>query len=394
MQTIYLDNNATTIIDPLVTKAMLECLNEGYVNPASQHQPGQRARRRLEQLRVEVASFLGARTEGMEADRLVITSGGTESNNLAICGLAYMPDGSVPENARVLVSAIEHPSVIACSEFLASKGFDVERVKVDRSGMILVDDLREKLEQKPTRLVSIMLANNETGVIQPIQEAAELCRQRGALMHTDAVQAIGKLDVNFQALGVDALSFTAHKFHGPRGVGGLLLRHGLNPFPQVFGGFQQMGTRPGTEDVCLVTGLAEALRASAADTERGTRIERLRDHLQQRIVEGCADIVGLAIHGDQVARVPHTLNVSFLGIDRQAFLMSADMNGLAISSGSACASGSSDPSPVLLAMGLDGPSVEGSIRISLSAFSTLEEVDLAADRIIKISTDLQPQKSG
>lgn len=393
MQTIYLDNNATTIIDPVVAKAMLDCLNEGFVNPASQHQPGQRARRRLEQLRVEVARFLGARTEGMEADRLVFTSGGTESNNLAICGLAHMSDGTVPTNARVLVSAIEHPSVIACSEYLASKGFDVDRIEVDRNGTILLDDLREKLEQ-PTRLVSVMLANNETGVIQPIAELVQLCRERDTLVHTDAVQAVGKLDVDFQALGVDALSFTAHKFHGPRGVGGLLLKHGLNPFPQVFGGFQQMGTRPGTEDVCLVTGLAEALRVSAADLDRAARIERLRDHLQQRIIDGCAGIVDLAIHGNQVLRVPHTLNVSFLGINRQAFLMSADMNGLAISSGSACASGSSDPSPVLLAMGLDEPTVEGSIRISLSAFSSLEEVDLAADRIIKISTDLRPQKSG
>lgn len=392
MQTIYLDNNATTVIDPAVAQAMLECLNEQFVNPASQHQPGQRARRRLEQLRVEVAGALGAKNEGMEADRLIVTSGGTESNNLAISGLAHLPDGTKPPNARVLVSAIEHPSVIACAEYLATIGFDVDHIKVNRDGLIDLDNLREKLEQ-PTRLVSVMLANNETGVIQPVEEVVEICRSKEVLVHTDAVQAVGKFDIDFQQLGVDSLSFTAHKFHGPRGVGGLVLRHGLTPFPLVFGGFQQMGTRPGTEDVCLMTGLAAALKAAAADPDRADRTTKLRDFLEQRIIAGCDGTVALAINGGAVSRVPHTLNVSFLGIDRQALLMSADMHGLAISSGSACASGSSDPSPVLLAMGLDQETVEGSIRISLSAFTTLEEIELAADRIIKISKDMSPQKS-
>ena len=386
MRQIYLDNNSTTIIDPTVAEAMARCMEEGFANPASQHQMGQRARRRLEQIRSEILSLIGANSSGMDADQLIFTSGGTESNNLAVCGLAFSADGSVPEQNRILISGIEHPSVMASGEYLQSRGFVVEKIEVDRNGIVQIDDLIAKLQQ-PARLVSIMAVNNETGVIQPVAEAAKICHDHNVLIHTDAVQAVGKISVNFKLLGVDALSFSAHKLHGPRGIGGLVLKHGLQPFPGIFGGFQQQGFRPGTEDVCLATGILEALLAFDADSDaRHARIAQMRDRMQSKLLSLCEFLV---VNGEQSDRVPHTLNVSFRGINRQEFLMAADMNGLAISTGSACASGSSDPSPVLIAMGLESDVIEGSIRISLSAFNTMEEIDIAIEQFAKISSNLQ-----
>ena len=217
-----------------------------------------------------------------------------------------------------------------------------------------------------------MAANNETGVIQPIKQAAKLCRQHQVFFHCDAVQAVGKSKIDFSDLGVDSMSMTAHKFHGPRGVGGLLVRHGIELQPMLFGGFQQMATRPGTEDVALTAGMHQALIEFQQDTDRETNICRLRDRLQT----GLQSIEpGVVINGGAVDRMAHTLNVSFPGVNRQAFLMAADFAGLAISTGSACASGSSDPSHVIIAMGANNDVVEGSIRFSLGAFNTEQEID-------------------
>ena len=392
MQRIYLDNNASTVIDPAVAEAMHRCQLEGFVNPASQHQPGQKARRRLESMRSEILELMGANATGMDADRLVFTSGGTESNNLALAGLALMPDGSLPANNRILISAIEHPSIEACASYLGSRGFIVDRVGVTKDGVVKLDELKQKL-QLPTWLVSVMLANNETGVIQPVTEIVRLCRQHGALIHTDAVQCVGKLPVSFTSLGVDALSLTAHKLHGPRGIGGLILGNDVTPFPMMFGGFQQVGFRPGTEDICLVTGLLESLKLFAVDSDRASRLEKLRDRIQATILEHLSGPGDVVINGRQSPRVPHTLNLSFPGVNRQEFIMAADMQGLSVSTGSACASGSSDPSPILIAMGLEKDVIEGSIRISLSAQTTAAEIDLAAERIIMIANNLRRQKS-
>ncbi len=383
MSSIYLDHNSTTPIDPRVVEAMNEAWKKGFLNPASQHREGQRARRELETLRSKVIDLLGGRSSSMEADQLVITSGGTESNNLALIGLARHQAEMIGVPSRVLYSAIEHPSIVGAAETLKREGFKVETIKVDSHGVVCLEDLAVKLsgaEAEPVTIVSIMLANNETGVIQPVAKAAKLCHERNALLHTDAVQMIGKLPVSFTDIGCDAMSFTAHKLHGPRGIGGLLLRHNIVPEPILFGGFQQMAMRPGTEDVALMTGLHRAMEIAINDSDRTKRMGDLRRLLESKLLA----VGNVTINGHGADRMPHTTNVSFNGIDRQAFLMAADIEGLAISTGSACASGSSEPSPVLLAMGANNDVVKGSIRISLGATTTRAEVELAAEKIISI----------
>ena len=230
MDPIYLDHNSTTPIDPVVAKTIADCYAEGYVNPASAHRPGQLARRRLEELRLQIIAWLGGETAGRDTDQLLFTSGGTESNNLAIRGLAGLAPG------RILISAVEHPSVIGAAESLLPHGFEVQKIPVNDQGVCRLDALEQLLtnDSLPIRLVSVMLANNETGVIQPIPDIAAICRDKNALIHVDAVQAITKIDVNFRDLGIDAMTLTAHKFHGPRGIGGLLLRSGLEPNPILF----------------------------------------------------------------------------------------------------------------------------------------------------------------
>ena len=389
MSLIYLDHNSTTPIDSRVVEAMNSAWEQGFLNPASQHREGQRARRELESFRSKIIGLLGGTNQSMLADQLVVTSGGTESNNLALIGLARnaatksVSDSKPVDRPRVLVSAIEHPSIVGAADSLKREGFAVETIGVDSDGVVCLDDLKCKLEDTsapPVCLVSIMLANNETGVIQPVSEAVKLCHQHSALLHTDAVQMVGKLPVNFSDIGCDAMSFTAHKLHGPRGVGGLLLKHNVVPEPMLFGGFQQMAFRPGTEDVAMLAGMHRAIELATEDPEREARMNSLRELLESQLL----DRFEVTINGQSASRMPHTTNVSFTGIDRQAFLMAADIEGLAISTGSACASGSSEPSPVLLAMGSNNDVVRGSVRISLGATTTQSEVEKAIERISSI----------
>lgn len=384
MKTIYLDNNSTTAISPTVAATIAQCHQDRYVNPASQHRLGQTARAKLEQLRSEMIAMLGGVSTGMQTDRLIITSGGTESNNLALAGLAATkanqlraenPDLSRDLRPRIIVSAVEHPSVLTFAQYLGSNGYRLQTLSVDHNGVINLAQLQKMLassDEDPIAVVSIMAANNETGVIQPIQEVAALCRRHGVYFHCDAVQAVGKTTVDFADLGVDTMSMTAHKFHGPRGVGGLMVRHGIELSPILYGGFQQMATRPGTEDVALTAGMHAALTEFQHDTQREATIERLRRRLQSGLQTIEPSVV---INGGTADRMAHTLNVSFTGINRQAFLMAADFAGLAISTGSACASGSSDPSHVIIAMGANTDVVEGSIRFSLGALNTEQEID-------------------
>lgn len=396
MQQIYLDHNSTTPIDPVVVDAMMDCFRSGYVNPASQHRMGQTARKQLEAHRVQILSRLGGVTGGMQADRLVFTSGGTESNNLALIGLARaawqrrQSDDPTARPGTVLVSAIEHPSVVGAAEHLSRLGFNIVTIGADSRGQVQADRLAELLDNHAdTDLVSVMLANNETGVIQPVARVAEMCRSKRVVCHTDAVQAVGKIPVSFRNLGVDALSLTAHKFGGPRGIGGLILHHGIDPEPILFGGFQQMGSRPGTEDLALVIGLATALNIYHEHPERMQRVANLRDALQARLENELSDAV---VIGRDVPRVPPTLNIAFKGVDRQAALMACDLAGLAISTGSACASGSSEPSPVLIAMGLDKEVVEGALRISLGVTNSPVEIEETARRIINVVNGLRQRK--
>lgn len=391
METIYLDHNSTTPIDPRVVETISKTLSAGFLNPASQHREGQRARKELERIRSLIIELLGGQNRGMSADQLVITSGGTESNNLALIGLAERCSSKIDPTGepkgRILVSAIEHPSIIGAAEALQRRGYQTEQINVDANGVVCLDDLVARITDQsaePVSLVSIMLANNETGVLQPVAEAAKICHEYSAIIHTDAVQVIGKMPVDFAELGCDVLSFTAHKLHGPRGIGGLLLKHGLDVQPILHGGFQQMAMRPGTEDVALLAGMHRALEVALQEPDRSTRIGKLRDRLETQLSERFA----VTINGQSAARMSHTSNISFGGIDRQAFLMAADFAGLAISTGSACASGSSEPSPVLLAMNATEDIVRGSIRISLGATTTDDEITEAIKRISTIVENL------
>jgi cysteine desulfurase len=383
MESIYLDHNATTRIDPRVAAAMDECHRAGYGNPASPHHAGRRARRVLEEARDRIAAVLGCRCTGPQADRVIFTSGGTEANNLALFGLAGRPPG------RIILSSIEHPSVTGPAEQLQQQGFHLQRLPVSMDGVAQVARLRELLTED-TRLVSIMLGNNETGVLQPVQEVAALCAPAGVPVHTDAVQIVGKVPVNFQQLNVTALSLTAHKFHGPVGVGALVVRSEVPLRPLLWGGFQQAGLRPGTESVALAVGLQRALELWQQESEeRTTRMASLRNLLERSL---CSEFPELVINGAQAPRLPHTANLAFPGMDRQTLLMALDLVGVACSTGSACASGSSEPSPVLQAMGLPPAVIHSALRFSLGAFTTEAEVLQAARRISQIVKDLQHLK--
>lgn len=384
---IYLDHNATAPILPEVADAAREAAIRYPGNPASQHDAGRKARRALEQARVGIAEILGARTTGMDADQLIFTSGGTESNNLALHGLQRAGASPPPADPQLLISAIEHPSIARPAEHLATTAASTTTtLGVDAHGLIRLDQL-EPLLTPATRAASIMLASNETGVIQPIAAAAEICRRHGTPLHTDATQAVGKIAVNFQSLGVDALTATAHKFHGPLGVGVLLLRHGVKLEPALFGGFQQAALRPGTESAPLAIGMQTALelwQREAAD--RLTRMTALRDQFEQALLAGWPAAV---VIGGQAPRLPHTSNIALVGLNRQALVMALDLAGVACSSGSACASGSSEPSPTLLAMGLPEALISSSVRFSLGATTTVAEIDEAARRILNVCNNLR-----
>ncbi len=372
---IYLDHNATTPIDPRVAQAIAECHAEQYANPASPHAAGRVARQRLEQSRESVARWLGADTSHIDSPEVIFTSGGTEANNLALIGLAghskRNPDDPPP---RILVSSVEHPSVMGPARYLADSGFDVRQIPVDANGVVKLEQLASQLSAE-TRLVSVMLANNETGVIQPIVAVVSLCRQKGILVHTDAVQAVGKIPVNFDAMGVDAMTVTGHKFHGPRGIGALVVRRGLRLKPLFHGGFQQQGMRPGTESVALSVGLDTALQCADAELDdRRWRMESLRDRFERQLHDIDRQVY---VVGGEANRLPHTSNVSFTGLDRQAILLALDQKGLCCSTGSACASGSSEPSPVLQAMGCSPAVIQGSLRFSLGAATSEMDIDAA-----------------
>ncbi len=379
MPEVYLDHNSTTVIDPQVAQEMAEALQAGFANPASQHGPGRRARQALALARERIVGLLGANL-GPGGDRLIFTSGGTEANNLAVFGLCGTPPASI------VISAIEHTSISRSAAKLQSLGFEVRRLTVNSSGTIDVDRLAELIDGS-TRIVCLMLANNETGVIQPVQQAADICRKACVWLHTDAVQAIGKTEVDFARLGVSSLSLGAHKFNGPRGIGALLIRPEV-PLSQIlFGGSQQFSLRPGTEDVALAIGLCSALSRWHEHGEvRRSEMLKLRERFEERLLRQVADAV---IVGRDSMRLPQTCQVAFAGVNRQSLFLAADLQGVAISTGSACASGSSDPSPTLLAMGLPPSMIEGAVRVSFGFQTTADELDFAADRVAQIVRNLR-----
>ncbi|HEX3998631.1 MAG TPA: cysteine desulfurase family protein [Pirellulales bacterium] len=405
--TIYLDHNSTTPILPEALAAMVECQQSVYGNPESQHQLGRQARHVLEEAREGIAALLGAAAAGRQPDRLIFTSGGTEANNLALFGMA----GSAATGTLV-VSAIEHPSVARPAEALARRGWHIERIGVSSAGVVELEQFAAALVKadpalkqstgqssisKRPRFASVMLANNETGVLQPIEQLAELGRAAKVLLHTDAAQTVGKVPVDFRRLGVAALSCAAHKFHGPRGIGALLLRGDVPLEPLHWGGFQQYGLRPGTESVALAVGMHVALACFQREQlDRVARIARLRDRFEGAIRSNwpTATIHGISEDGNEatVQRLPGTSNISFPGYDRQALQMALDLAGVACSTGSACASGSREPSPTLTAMGLPESQVQSSLRFSLGATTTEADIALAAERILSVLRAAKPRE--
>ncbi len=380
---IYLDHNATTPILPVVADAVREASLRYGANPGSQHEPGRQARRALEDTRERTGELLGARQGGMHADRVLFTSGGTEANNLALFGLTA-DHSEAP--GQLVVPAIEHPSITEPAAVLQRRGWRVARPSASVDGVVSLQEIESHLEPD-TRLVSMMLANNETGVLQPVASVAKLCAERGIPLHADAAQAIGKIPVDFAALGAATMSCAAHKFQGPLGIGALIVRHDVGLRAAQFGGHQQAGLRPGTEMLALAVGMCTALECWRSEAkERAERLRQLRDQLEQAIV---AEVPSAVVIGQHAERLPNTSNIAFVGLDRQALLMALDMAGVACSSGSACASGSSEPSPVLVAMGLEKALVDGSVRLSLGASTTAVEIEEATRRILSVCQQLR-----
>ena len=379
---IDLDHNATTPLWPEVADLLRRVQLETPGNPESPHSAGRAARKVLEAARERLGELLGCQQAGLErqTDRVIFTSGGTEANNLAIFGLGRSKETRAGEGSFLVTSAIEHPSIRAAAEHCERQGELVHQLPVDSRGVVELPRLQELLASEPRpRIVSVMLANNETGVIQPVAEIAALCRAAGVLCHTDAVQVAGKLPLDFGALGVDALTLAAHKLHGPRGIGALVVRAGVPLQPQLYGGFQQTELRPGTESPALAAAMSRALEiAVASQTERVAKLHALQQRFEMGLRERCAPVV---IHGGDAERLPQTTNAAFLGLDRQKLVLALDFAGVLCATGSACASGSSEPSPVLLAMNLSTEEVESSLRFSWGAMTTAEQIDTAVERI-------------
>ena len=379
METIYFDNNATTPIANSVVEALTSALQQGLKNPASQHELGRQSRKQLEITRERVGGLLGCNQLDSNENVVVFTSGGTEANNLAILGIC----ASFPQRGRLIISGVEHPSVSMVGEILKKDGWDLQVVNTLLNGKIDLDHL-DSLINDETRLVSVMLANNETGVIQPITDVVALCKSHGVLVHTDAVQAVGKMPVDFRQLGVDALSLSAHKIHGPVGVGALILKKGCPVAPVLHGGFQQNGIRPGSEACPLPIALSKALELYL--DHQDANISHLLG-LREKLESGILGLFPAAtVIGHETPRLPQTTCIAFPKVDRQALMMALDVAGICCSTGSACASGSSEPSPVLIAMGLPEGVIDGAVRFSLSIYNTPVEVDA----VIEILSEILP----
>jgi cysteine desulfurase len=365
---IYLDHNATTPVDPRVLEAMLPLLQEAFGNPSSLHWFGQRARAALDEARGRVAELIGA-----SPSEIVFTGSGTEADNMALRGMAAMAGA---ERRGLVHTAIEHHAILHTGRALAEEGWPVQVARVGGDGVVDMDDLRGKVDER-TAVVAVMLANNETGAIQPVAEIARLAHEKGALVHCDAVQAAGKIPLDVRALDVDTLALSAHKFYGPKGVGALYVKRGARLRPLLRGGSQERNRRAGTENVAGIAGLGAAAQLARADLLGASqRLGALRDRLEARLLA----IPGARRNGDG-PRVPNTSNVSFEGIEAESLLMALDLQGIAVSTGAACAAGAVEPSHVLRGMGLPMERVQGSLRFSLGRSNTEEQVDRAADAV-------------
>lgn len=375
---IYLDNAATTVVAPEVVEAMLPYLTQAYGNASSVHSFGQQARAAIERARRQVAMLIGA----AESSEIIFVSGGTEANNLAIQGIAksYGRPGQ-----HIITTAFEHPAVLGPCAALENRGFRVTRLPVYENGLIRFEDVRAALTDD-TILMTVMMANNEVGTLQPVAEIGKLVHEvrehRPHLyFHVDAVQAAGKVPINVNELGVDLLSLSGHKIHAPKGVGALYLRKGVRLAAQQLGGHHERDRRAGTENVAGIVAFGKAAELAGQPISAMAEIARLRDHLEQSLIE---KIPGLQVNGDPNSRLPNLTNLSFDTIDAESLLIALDLKGIAVSTGAACSSGSTEPSHVLTAMGFSRERVRSSLRLSLSRFTTPAEID----RVIEVLPEL------
>ena len=378
MNVIYVDNNATTMVAPEVLDAMMPYFNNYYGNPSSMHTFGGEVAGEIEKARSNVADLIGA-----QPDEIVFTSCGTESDGTAIRAAIE----SFPEKKHIVTSRVEHPAIKNLYEVLAKKGYRATFVPVDNSGRLDIDYFYDSLSDD-TAIVSLMWGNNETGVIFPIEEISREVKSRGILFHTDAVQAVGKVPIRINETGVDMLSLSGHKFHSPKGIGALYIRKGTRFSPFMVGGHQEKGRRGGTENTASIIGLGKAAELAAAHlADNGyARISQLRDKLEQTLL---AKVPNAIINGDPTSRLPNTTSVAFEYVEGEAILLMMNEHGICASSGSACTSGSLEPSHVLRAMGVPFTAAHGSIRFSLSRYNTEEEIDIIIEKLPPIIARLR-----
>jgi cysteine desulfurase len=363
MKNIYLDNNATTQTAGEVIEEMLPYLTEYYGNASSMHSFGGQLRHKIDQARQQVADLLGC-----NANEIIFTSGGTESDNAAIRGVLECESSK----RHIVTTRVEHPAVQDTCRQLQKQGLYLTELPVDNFGRLELDELSKAITDD-TAMVSVMYANNETGVVFPIEDIARIVKNKGCVFHTDAVQAAGKIPINLNELPADLLSISGHKLHGPKGVGVLYIRRGTKLSPLITGGHQEWGRRAGTENVPAIIGLGKACELAQKNMyEENNRVKEMRDRLENALTRRCPDS---SINGDRQSRLPNTTNISFEYIEGEAILLMLNRLGIAASSGSACTSGSLEPSHVLRAMGVPFTAVHGSIRFSLSRYNTDEEID-------------------
>ena len=379
---IYLDHAATTPVRPEVIEAMTPYHAEIFGNPSSLHMAGQRARKALEEAREIIAHCIGAHDEEIH-----FTSGGTESDNMALRGVAML---SRLKGGHLITTSVEHQAVLSCARALEKDGFTTTFLPVDRQGVIDPGTLRDAL-QSDTTLVSVMLGNNETGSIQPIEDAAAITKERGIAFHTDAVQAVGKMPLDMERLGVDLLSLSAHKIGGPKGVGALYIRRGTRLAPLMHGGHQERELRPGTQNLPGIIGFAKALALATDELPRvPSRLSGLRDQLESAMIER---VPGIHRNGSATQRLPHILNVSFENVEGEALLLALDLRGICVSTGSACTSGAATSSHVLQAMGVPPDLARGSLRFSVGRETTPEQMDTVATVVVETIAQLRNMSS-
>jgi cysteine desulfurase len=375
---VYLDHNATTPVHPEVRKAIEPYLDDQFGNPSSIHWAGRDVRKGVEDARQEIASFFGC-----QPLEVVFTSSGTESDNLAVKGIAYRKGNA---GKHIITSQVEHPAVINTCRFLETQGFRVTFVPVNRYGIVEPDSIRDALAED-TILVSVMYANNETGDIMPVPEIGAIAREAGVVMHTDAVQATGKIPIDFGTLPVDLLTFSGHKVNALKGTGGLIVRKGIEIEAMTHGGHQERGRRGGTENVAGIVAMGKSFQILKEGMEEEVaETRRLRDRFEKGLFERIPELV---LNGHPTQRLPNTVNISFRFVEGEAMLLNLDMMGIACSSGSACTSGSLEASPILLAMGADPTDAQGALRFSLGRGNTEEDIDYAVDAIETVVAKLR-----